>query len=216
MWVIFYCFCSQFPQIASKNTCSKFIILRCVIVAPVELHPPVFLAPVWHFIREASSWFLFFCPYLKHRLSEWPCIMNRTRTCVYVRKELSELRNENGFPSPDPSMIDSSRPECRMLDLTITGHVLNGSSELMFALVLFLRERWRLRNNSMMPNSSPPKRKRSSKWIRWPWSWSWSGPRHSGKSTCFNVTWVGVLGNFPSEIFTNTMSSSKYGDKLAH
>lgn len=95
-----------------------------------------------------------------------------------------------------------SRPECRVLDLTITGHVLNGSSELMFALVLFLRERWRLRNNSMMPNSSPPKRKRSSKWIRWPWSSSWSGPRHSGKSTRFNVTWVGVLGSVPSEKFT--------------
>lgn len=110
-----------------------------------------------------------------------------------------------------------SRPECHVLDLTITGHVLNGSSELMFALILVLRERWSLRNNSTMPNSSLPKRKRSSKWIRWPWSSSWSGPRRSGKSTLFWVT----QGKFLEMCFQRYLltpmlyqgSSLKYGDK---
>lgn len=128
---------------------------------------------------------------LKHSFSEWPCIMNQT--CVCVREKMSgEMKMDFHLLAPvwliAVKKSAPSRPECRVLDLTITGHVLNGSSELMFALILVLRERWSLRNNSTMPNSSLPKRKRSSKWIRWPWSSSWSGPRRSGKSTCFWVT----------------------------
>lgn len=160
---------------------------------PVELHPPAFLAPVWHFIREASSWFLFLCPWPEAQVL-WVTMHNES-VCVCEEKNWVSWEMKMDFHFLAPVWLIAvkksppSRPECRVLDLTITGHALNGSSELMFALDLFLRERWRLRNNSMMPNSSPPKRKRSSKWIRWPWSSSWSGLRHSGKSTCFYVTW---------------------------
>lgn len=206
MWVIYfkiYCFCSQFPWIASKNTCNEFIILRCVIGALLNYTHlcfwPLCDTSLERPLHGSSS-----CPWPEAQVL-WVTMHNES-VCVCERKNWVSWEMKMDFHFLAPVWLIAvkksppSRPECRALDLTITGHALNGSSELMFALDLFLRERWRLRNNSMMPNSSPPKRKRSSKWIRWPWSSSWSGLRHSGKSTCFYVTWV--LGNVPSEIFT--------------
>ncbi len=144
-----------------------------------------------HLIREASSWFLFLCPWPEAQFLRVTIHNESVRpVCAWEKKWVSgEIKIDFHLLAPvwliAVKKSPPSRPECCVLDLTITGHVLNGSLELMFALVLVLRERWSLRNNSMMPNSSLPKRKRSSKWIRWPWSSSWSGPRRSGKSTCF-------------------------------
>lgn len=53
------------------------------------------------------------------------------------------------------------------------------------------RGSWRPNSVTTKPNSSPPKRRRNTRWTRWPWSWSWNGPKRWGEQRVGRV-WRGA------------------------